>query len=340
MAEEEKKAVESKEEIQEQKQEEPKKEDINSLFPGAVLIEKPNKDSKPYEEAIEQARVDFNKVVKKSRIRSYIAMGVVLALAVTSVIFIGFRGLAWSIAGWSLVGTAVVGMIVFYIVTRNTVPNATKDYIDVVNRELNQRNFADNQFTEAKTDKKEKLEIADPISDGIYAGLTTIASRNVINGKFAGRTFKLGDMGLYSGQGKGRTSAFVGKYFSYPNDLHFEGRYIISIKGKAPVDLPTDTADLVVLHEDDSFVVFGKEGAKYESDLTKAFVSEIKKVQVNNHLLNLNVVIWSGHTAVYASYDDQIMTLPFQKNYDKEPNEQYANDLLHLFKACHLIVKE
>ena len=167
MAEEEKKAVESKEEIQEQKQEEPKKEDINSLFPGAVLIEKPNKDSKPYEEAIEQARVDFNKVVKKSRIRSYIAMGVVLALAVTSVIFIGFRGLAWSIAGWSLVGTAVVGMIVFYIVTRNTVPNATKDYIDVVNRELNQRNFADNQFTEAKTDKKEKLEIADPISDGL-----------------------------------------------------------------------------------------------------------------------------------------------------------------------------
>ena len=111
------------------------------------------------------------------------------------------------------------------------------------------------------------MELADPISDAIYSNISNIASRNVINGKFCGRTFKVADMGLYSGAGKQRASAFVGKYMSYPNDLHFEGRYILVFKGQVPTDLPTDIADLVVLHEGDDMLVYGKEGNKYEQDL-------------------------------------------------------------------------
>ena len=339
MSDEELKETKVEEQQPEQKPEEAK-EDINKIFPAATPIEKPTKDSKPYDEAIEEARLIFFNVVKKGRIRSYIAMAVVLALAVGSVVCIGMKSAALKIVGWALVGVAVVGMLVFFIVTHNLTPNATKAYIATVNKELNQRNFADNQFTDCSTDEKERLELADPISDAIYCGLTTIASRNVIRGYYAGRSFKLCDLGLYSGQGKGRTSAFVGKYFSYPNDLHFEGRYILVFKGQAPVDLPTDLADLEVLHEEEPFMVYGKKDAKYEKDLGKEFLAGLRKVRVENHLLNLNVVVWSGHTAVYASYDDPIMTLPYQQNYNKEPNEQYANDILNLFIACSMLLKK
>ena len=112
-------------------------EDINSIFPGATPIEKPTKDSPAYDDVIEEARLAFSKTVKKNRIGSYIAMGVVLALAVGSVVCIGMAQMALKIVGWSLVGTAVVGMLVFYIVTRQIVPNATKQYIDVVNKQMN-----------------------------------------------------------------------------------------------------------------------------------------------------------------------------------------------------------
>ena len=329
-------AEEQKEELEEA----PKEEDINSIFPGATPIEKPNKDDPAYDDVIEQARLAFMKVIKKNRIASFIAMGVVLAIAVASVIFIGMTGMGWKIAGWVLIGSAVLGMIIFYIVSRNIVPNATKEYIAVVNKQMNMRNFMDGQFTEVSTDKNEKMELADPISDAIYSNIANIASRNVINGKFDGRTFKVADMGLYSGAGKQRTSAFVGKYVSYPNDLHFEGRYILVFKGQVPTDLPSDINDLVILHEGDDMLVYGKEGNKYESDLGKDFFKEIKKVSVERHLLNLNVVIWSGHSAAYASYDDKIMTLPYQENYNKESNEQYADDLLQIFNSLKLLVKK
>ena len=332
-----KKEVLNEEEVKEEKEVE---EDINSLFPGAEPIEKPEPDTPPYDDVIEKARLEFSKIIKKNRIVSYILMGVVLAIAVASVIFLGMKEMGWKIAGWSLIGAAVLGMLVFYIATRNNIPNATKQYIAVVNRELNMRNFMDTQFTEVSTDKNEKMELADPISDAIYSNISNIASRNVINGKFAGRTFKVADMGLYSGAGKSRASAFVGKYVSYPNDLHFEGRYILVYKGKVPTDLPTDIEDLKVLEESDNFVVYGKEGNKYRSDLGKEFLDQIERVDVEDHLLNLNIVIWSGHSAVYASYDDQIMTLPYQKNYDKQPNEQYAEDLLDIFNGLKLLCKK
>lgn len=331
---------ESSEVVEEVKEEETPKEDINSIFPGATPIEKPSKDAPAYDDVIEQARLAFSKVIKKNRIASYIAMAVVLLFAVGAVILIGMAQMALKITGWVLVGTAIVGMLVFYIVTRNIVPYATKEYIAVVNQQMNMRNFMDGQFTEVSTDKNEKMELADPVSDAIYTNISNIASRNVINGKFNGRTFKVADMGLYSGAGKQRASAFVGKYVSYPNDLHFEGRYILVFKGQVPTDLPSDINDLVILHEGDDMLVYGKEGNKFESDLGKEFLKEIKKISVEKHLLNLNVVIWSGHSAVYASYDDKIMTLPYQENYDKEPNEQYANDLLRVLNSLSLLVNK
>lgn len=341
--------LDENQELKEQEQQTPVENEVkeetsdvtDELLPTtAEPVLKPTKDTPPYDEAIETARGEFTKKFKKGRISSFIAMGIVLLLAVGSVICIGFRKLPLTIVGWSLVGVAVVGMLVYYFVTRNILPDATKAYIKVVNDNLNMRNFMDNKFTDVTVDPKEKVELADPVSDAIYVALTNIASRNVINGHFSGRTFKVADLGLYSGQGRSRTSAFVGKYISFVNDLHFEGRYIINVKAETPVDLPSDIEDLVVLNQEDNLTIYGKEGNKVTSDLGKDFLKLIKEIKLDKYLLNFNIVIWSGHTAVYASYSDEIMTLPFEHDFNKEPNENYAEDLIRIFDILGLLVKK
>lgn len=333
---------ELKEELQqpETEVEQNKVEEVDKLLSNEEMIEKPQDGDLPYEQVIEEGRLAFTKKYKDGRRNSYIAMGVVVALAIMAVIFIGFNQMGFKIAGWSTIGVAVVGMIVFYIVTRNQLPSATKEYIALVNNELNKRNFSDTKFSDVYTDKNEKLEASENISDNIYLNITNIASRNVINGKFAGRTFKVGDCGLYSGAGKNRTSLFVGKYVSYPNDLHFENRYILVLKGSSAVDQPNDMADLKLLSDDDGLLIYGKENAKPNADLGKDFISAIKKISVDNHLLNANFVIWSGHCSAYLSYDDPIMTLPFEKEFNKEPNEQYAHNLLAVLSAFELTIKK
>lgn len=330
------------EELKEQEitREEPEQEQVNTLPSNEVAIEKPADDAEDYETVIETARLAFHKKFKKKNTVSYIMMAVVFLMAVASVIFITRKEMGFKIAGWSIIGVAVVGMLSYYIVTRNTLPNATKEYIALVNKELNTRTFADNRFTDVTTDKDEKLELADCISDGIYKNMTNIASRNVINGHFMNRTFKVGDMGLYSGSGRSRTSNFVGKYVSYPNDLHFENRYIINISGKTPVDLPNDVDDLEKAIEEENFVIYFPENSKPYADLSKAFIAKIKSIRVENPLLNINIVIWGGHSSAYLSYEDAIMTLPFDKPFSKEPNEAYTRQLIAVLEAFNMLVKK
>ena len=319
---------------------EEKKKDINDLLPGATPIAKPEKDAPSYDKVIEDARLAFHKRFAKGRRMSYIMMAIVMVFAIASVIFITQKAMGFKIAGWSLIGTAIVGMLVYYILTRNRMPNATKEYIALVSRELNVHNFADQKFTEVTTDKDEKLDLTDPVADSIYKDLNNIASRNVINGKYEGRTFRVADIGLYSGAGRQRKACFVGKYISYFNDLHFEDRYIINVKGLVPCDLPEDIADLVVLHENENLVIYGKANRNPFNDLGKEFIERIKKISVEKPLLNLNVVVWGGHSSAYASYDDVIMTLPFDKEFTKDANEKYLSDLLSLLDAMHLLLKK
>ena len=106
------------------------------------------------------------------------------------------------------------------------------------------------------------------------------------------------------------------------------------------MDLPDAIDDLVILFQEGDVTIYGKEGNKYASDLGKEFIRAIKAIEVKEKLLNLNVVVWGGHSAAYASYDDAIMTLPFEKEFDKTPNEQYRDNLMDIMKAFNLLVKE
>ena len=87
------------------------KDDINELLPKEEVIEKPTKDSSPYEEVIENARLRFMAKYKVGRRNSYIAMGVFLVLAILSVVFITLQPMGFKIAGWAIIGSTIVGLL-------------------------------------------------------------------------------------------------------------------------------------------------------------------------------------------------------------------------------------
>ena len=133
--------------------------------------------------------------------------------------------------------------------------------------------------------------------------------------------------------------AFIGKYLELQNTLHFEGRYILNFRAEKPNDLPTDIDDLVELNNAENFVVYVPEGSDYTKDIPAKFIAELKKIKVAGNLLNLNVVLWAGHTGVYLSYDDPVVALPFDKPFDVEPQNAFKNDLLAVLDAERLINK-
>ena len=293
-------------------------------------------DEKSYDKIIEEARADLYKAYQTSRKVSNILMFVIVAAICGIMFLIISNNNILKIVGYALAGALIVGMILYYVFTRKKFPTKTKDYVAIVSKEINGQLFKNKNFKDISTNPDEKLAMDDLAGDGVYAEATSINSRNVVRGVYNGHHFLYAEAALVrpSTRKQQVPPLFVGRYISLPNNLKFDGRIVMNMKNpKEPLDLPNAVSDLTVLEDKDDFVVYGPEGVNYHDLLNNKTVSQLRKLAIENHLLNVNIVFWSGHTAVYLSYDDAIMSVPFDKPVDKAGYDQSFKDLVTCFNA-------
>ena len=302
------------------------------------VVEEENRteETKPYNVAIEEARQSLHKSYQKSRRLSSILM-IVVVLALCGIMFMIIQqNQILKYVGYGLAGALVVGMIVYYVINRNRLPNRIKEYVPFVAEKLNHEMFSKPGFDGIKTNPEEKLAMDDLIGDGVYTEATSINSRNIVRGTYRGHHFTYAEAALLrpSSRKQQVPPLFVGRYITVPNQIKFDDRYIFVFKNpKQPNDLPNNTADLAVLEEKEEFVVYGPEGSNYHDVIDNKIISQLKKLNVEGHLLNVNVVFWGGHTAVYLSYDDPILAVPFEKEFDVNAFEQSIKDFIICFDA-------
>ena len=297
-------------------------------------VEVTQEDNKPYQVKIEEARQGLFKNYSTQRRISNILMLVVLAAIVGIMFMIMNNNKVLQIVGYCLAGAIVAGMIIYYVLTRKKFPNRTKEYVTLVSNLLRERQF-DDEYTNVKYDPEEKFNLSDFAGDGVYQGANGINSRNIIRAEYKGHHITYGEVALTRPQERKQQvpPIFVGKYVSLPNDLEFSGRFVFVLKNpKQPYDLPNAIDDLVVLEEKEDFAIYGPEGSDYHKEIKGNFVGELRKIKIDDHLFNVNVVIWGGHSAAYLSYDDAIMSFPFDKPFNHEAFEQSVNDVNAIVK--------
>lgn len=311
--------------------------DIN-INENEELVEKeePAEEAKTYDVIIEEARQDLFKSYAKSRRISNILMFAVVVAIVGIMFMIISNNQVLKIVGYCLAGAIVVGMIVYYVLTRKNLPNKVQKYVPFVMQTLNDKMFSMPGFSEIKNNPEEKLQMDDLVGDGVYVEANGINSRNIVRGVYNGHHFLYAEAALTRPSTKKQQvpPLFVGRYISVPNQMKFDGHFIFNFKNpKQPLDLPNAINDLKVLEEKEDFVVYGPEDANYHNIIDNKIISQFKKIQIEGHLLNLNVVFWGGHTAVYLSYDDAILSVPFDKPFDKDGFEKSLDDLVISLQA-------
>ena len=292
--------------------------------------------NKDYAVVIEENRANLFKEYKKTRTISNILMAVIALVLVGCFIMISNNNQVVQIIGYSLGGASVVGMIVYHLVSKNKFPNKTKEYINLVTKSLNDRAF-NGDFKDLVASNDDKLEIPEITSDGVYTNINAIASRNIVKAKLFDRSILVSDLALYEQAGRNRTTHFVGKYISYPNDLVFEGTYVFIRKNmEKSIDDANGISSLSLLLEEDGFYIYGQENSNYKDVFSKKVIDTLKSLTLNDNLLNINIVFWGGHSACYLSYSDAIIALPFDKEFNKEAFEGYVstqNKVLEIFKS-------
>ena len=288
------------------------------------------KSEVPFNEAVEEQRKNIFVTYKKANTKNNIIMvGVVIVMIVSLVLFVNFPG--WGqITGGVLIGCAILFLIINFILTKNLFPNTTKNYIKFFLTTSDNYVFDIPEVKDQKLYFEKRYAMSDVLGDRAYKDVIDIASRNIVSATYKGHGFECGELALYKAGAKRNQKAviFVGKYLSLQNDLHFEDRYIIQIKnGEKETDAPTDIEDLVQLHAQNNFVVYGKEGRNFEKDLGKELVNNLKSIECVGALVNANFVFWAGHTAAYLSYDDTIAAIPFDKEIVTASYTQLKNNI-------------
>ena len=114
------------------------------------------------------------------------------------------------------------------------------------------------------------------------------------------------------------------------NKLSFDGRIIINFKGSKKLDTPTCIDDLKLKEEPGDVDVYATEGLSVSDAFTTKAFNALKRIEIKDNLVNINIVVWGGHTAIYLSYDDPVVNLPFDKAFCGSPIEQYKKNLLEI----------
>ena len=310
--------------------------DININEKEEVMEEPELGDPKPYYEQIEEQRQALYKSYATSRRVSNILMFVMVA-AIAGVMFMVIsNNTILRIVGYVVAGLLLVGMILYYVLNRKKLPNKVKDYVAFVSATLNKEMFAAQGFGEIESNPEDKLQMDDLLGDGVYVEATGINSRNIVKGTYKDHHFTYSEAALLrpSSRKQQNPPLFVGRYISVPNQMKFDGRFIFNFRNpKQPLDVPNAITDLSVLEEKDEFIVYGPENAIYHDVIDNKVLSQLKKIEIKDHLLNVNVVFWGGHTAVYLSYDDPILSVPFEKPFDHAAFEQSLKDFMICFNA-------
>lgn len=286
-----------------------------------------------FSEKIEANRKEFYKAYSNQRRLSNILIPVVgVLMAGSLILFIGIKEQWAKILGGVIIGVTLVGMIVYFILTRNKLPNKSKEYISNFVTVSDNYVFNDQEYSNQKVFIKKRFAISDFLPDRVYKDIVDLASRNIVEFTYKDHVVTVGEAALYKAGAKRGQKAllFVGKYMSFTNDFHFEGRYIINIRGKDDTDFPNDVDDLVALKEQNRFVIYGKDGANPEKDLGKKLINNLMSIDCKNSLLNVNIVIWAGHTAIYLSYDDGVIAIPLDKDLNTAAYQQLKKNIKDL----------
>lgn len=285
------------------------------------------------EEGIEAQRGELFKTYRSTMTRNNILLFVVAAVFIAGFIMIPQGGVL-AIIGWILIGITMVGMIAYYIYNRKLYPTKSKRYIRYFWQKTNDFLFDQPEFKDCYIDTTEVYKTIEISAERVYEGIIDSASRNLVHGKYHDKCFTFGELALYKAGAKKKTREvlFIGRHLNFVNDLHFEGRYVITMRNDEGIDLANDFSNLSELYNENNVIVYGPANEKFEKVLGKDLISNLREIAIKEPLLNINIVFWAGRTSVYLSYDDSVVAIPLEQKFNKASYDSLKENIEDIFK--------
>ena len=301
-----------------------------------------NKYPHPSLQKVENEREIFWKSYKTHNTLKMIVM--MICLAAIIVAFIVFpkvladkpalqTGLTIIVAILALGGT--YGYSVF---VRKKFDRKMKVYFDLYFNSVNDYVFESKEFSEVELQVPGKITLEEFNECKLYKDVIEAGSRGLTRFKYKGLEMSIVDCAGNVKAEKRMKPVFVGKMLRAKASYKGETPVFVYLKGNERALPPTNMEGIKNVLEDQKMVVYS-DYKDWKKVLTAPVMKAIEAIKTNKILVDLALAIYKEKVYVMMGYDDPLMVLPLQTEFNVKPTSIYKKDLSEVVKLVEVLNK-
>ena len=228
-----------------------------------------------------------------------------------------------------LVG-ALALTILFTVFARKYIRQKMNAYFNLYYKNINDFVFGD-IASDLQAQFPGKIQSDAFLDNNLYKDVVDVGSRGLTEFVYNKVPVAVADAAAQIRKDKRLYPAFVGKYLYAGASYKYDDPLYIYFKGDKRALPPTNLDGVKVVSEDKKMVIYSE-----NKEWKKVINSDVKKIltsiEMNKELVDLSISLQKGRIFICMGYDDPLMVLPLQQQFDPKPTEIFKKDVVKVLK--------
>ena len=237
-----------------------------------------------------------------------------------------------------IVVVALAGTFGYSVFTKRSMNGKMKKYFNFYYKKVNEFAMDQEGFSEPVLQEPGKIDIDLFRDTNLYRDIVDVGSRGLTEFTYNGIPMRIVDCAGNIKDEKRVRPVFVGKMLHCATAYLGEQSIVIYFKGNEKALPPTNVSELKVIEDNAKYIIYSN-SAEAKKVIKPAIKKMLDKIEMNKYLIDLAISMHDGKIFVLFGYDDPLMILPMQNQFDPKPNEQFKKDLGEVIKVVEALNK-
>lgn len=237
-----------------------------------------------------------------------------------------------------IVVAALAGTFGYSVFTKRSMNGKMKKYFNFYYRKVNEFAMDQAGFSEPVLQEPGKIDLDFFRDCNLYKDVVDVGSRGLTEFEYNGIPMRIVDCAGQIKADKRMRPVFVGKMLHCACSYLGEHAIVIYFKGDDRALPPTNVSELKVIEDNTKYIIYSN-SAEAKKVIKPAIKKMLDGIEMNKVLVDLAISMHDGKIFVCFGYDDPIMVLPLQNQFDPKPNEQFKKDLGKVIKVVEALNK-
>jgi len=291
---------------------------------------------------VEDTRKEFLKSYKLHNTLKLVITAVCLvAIIVAFILMPNLTNLTPSMRTGLTITIAIIalgGTYGYSLYVRKKFERKMKVYFELYFNCINEYVFGEKYYSEVELQKPGKITLDEFNECKLYKDVIETGSRGLTTFKYGEYEVSVVDCAGNIKADKRMKPVFVGKMVRAKCAYKGEHPIFVYLKGNDRALPPTNLEGIKNVFEDQKMVVYSNSKV-WNKTVGAAVTKALLAIKTNKILVDVAISMYEGKLFIMMGYDDPLMVLPLQQEFDYKPSENYKKDMHAICKLIEVLNK-